>query len=413
MKRKLLIISIIVFAFFIFVCSKSYATWELKGLNQYYRVDIPDNFQLTQQYYWNNENPAIGDFSRLDWSEKGVSVFIWTIKKDIGIASTDNKTVLNGCTRGDMEDAYLNDKNILAFKGFIDTYDFTIFCDGWGDTYYGNPGQRAAWLYTNRNGLYTEYIVKDVWAIESDDYITQFYFYWTGKVTGSFSPNWSAGSIDDWFWNSDIAPDMIDTFEYKVNNTKYVCNIPFEDVFYSNWYCEAVRYSYKNNIISGYDPYTFAPRDNLTREQLVALLWRIEGQPDASALPNNFTDVPNGQWYTDAIKWANANGIVKGYGGTTLFGRGDKIIRQDLAIMLSKYAEFKGKNMSTTATLNAFKDKNKVSNYAQDAIKWAIGNGIISGNTFPDGTKTIAPHDNATRAEAAVMLYRFCENVLK
>lgn len=189
-------------------------------------------------------------------------------------------------------------------------------------------------------------------------------------------------------------------------------NIGFKDIADNSWYYESVKYVSERGIITGYNDTTFGPFDNLKREQLVNILWRIEGKPDASELPNNFTDVPNGEWYTDAIKWANANGIVRGYGGTTLFGRGDNIYRQDLAIMLTNYAKYKGKYIAPTGTLDKFADKEKVSNYALDAVRWASENSIISGNANEDGTRTIAPLKNAMRCEAAVMLTRFCKNVL-
>ena len=189
-------------------------------------------------------------------------------------------------------------------------------------------------------------------------------------------------------------------------------NLNFKDVAKNSWYYESVKYVSERGIITGYNAETFAPFDNLKREQLVNILWRIEGKPDASVLSNNFTDVPNGEWYTDAIKWANANGIVKGYGGTTLFGRGDNIIRQDLAIMITNYAKYKGKYIAPTVTLDKFADKEKVSSYAVDAVRWASENSIISGNANEEGTRTIAPLKNAMRCEAAVMLTRFCENVL-
>ena len=189
--------------------------------------------------------------------------------------------------------------------------------------------------------------------------------------------------------------------------------LTFTDIPKTSWYYESVKYVSERGLITGYNETTFGPFDNLKREQLVNILWRIEGKPDASALPNNFTDVPDGQWYTDAIKWANANGIVKGYGGTTLFGRGDNIIRQDLAIMLTNYAKYKGKYVSPTGTLDKFADKAKVSNYAVDAVRWASENSIISGNANADGTKTIEPLKNAKRCEAAVMLTKFIKNVIE
>ena len=185
----------------------------------------------------------------------------------------------------------------------------------------------------------------------------------------------------------------------------------FDDVPIGTWYYDSVKNVSDKGIITGYNATTFGPFDNLKREQLVNILWRIDGKPYAAELENNFTDILPFEWYTDAIKWANANGIVKGYGGTTLFGRGDNILRQDLAIMLANFAKYKGRYIVPTTTLDKFADKNTVSNYAVEAIKWATENGILSGNANEDGTRTIAPLKNAKRCEAAVMLTRFCENI--
>ena len=209
--------------------------------------------------------------------------------------------------------------------------------------------------------------------------------------------------------NTGIVIDKDITIKYI---WKDIEKMSFTDIPEGSWYYESVQYVSNRGIITGYNETTFGPFDNLKREQLVNILWRIDGKPDASAYPNNFTDVPDGKWYTDAIKWANANGIVNGYGGTTLFGRGDNIIRQDLAIMLTNYAKYKGKYVAPTGTLDQFADKEKVSNYAVDALRWAAENSILSGNKNADGTRTIDPKNNARRCEAAVMLTRFCQNIL-
>ena len=184
--------------------------------------------------------------------------------------------------------------------------------------------------------------------------------------------------------------------------------LPFKDVPQDSWYYDAVKYAYKNKYIAGYNSTTFAPFDKLSRGQLVTILWRIEGQPDTSKLQNKFTDVDEGVYYTEPIKWANSVGIVKGYGGTTKFGPGDPIIRQDLCIVLNKYAAYKKKSATGTSSLSNFIDYKTVSGYAENAVKWAVENSIVSGNALPDGTKTIAPMANATRCEVAVMLMRYC-----
>ena len=249
----------------------------------------------------------------------------------------------------------------------------------------------------------------------------------------SYGMNVSKGNLVDDLFEAIVIPPagkVIDAFlingeRYELNsiymlgrNTtiKYLwkdaVSLTFNDIPTTSWYYDSVKYVSERGIITGYNETTFGPFDNLKREQLVNILWRIEGKPDASELENNFSDVPDGKWYTDAIKWANANGIVKGYGGTTKFGVGDNIIRQDLAIMLTNYARYKGKYIAPTVTLDKFADKEKVSSYAVDAVRWASENSIISGNANEEGTRTIAPLKNAMRCEAAVMLTRFCENVL-
>ena len=264
-------------------------------------------------------------------------------------------------------------------------------------------GNIAKWnSVVNADGYYLELYSDNGYFLESESFpagTTQVNFddYEMNPEAGSFFEVY-AFSEGDYRWStSNQSPDKL---------------LSFKDIPVGSWYYDSVKYVSKRGLITGYSEDTFGPFDNLKREQLVNILWRIEGKPDASAYPNNFTDVPNGQWYTDAIKWANANGIVNGYGGTTLFGRGDNIKRQDLAIMLANYAKYCECYTEPTGTLNKFEDKDKVSSYAVDALRWASENGIISGNANEDGTKTIEPLKNAKRCEAAVMLTRFCKNVI-
>ena len=187
---------------------------------------------------------------------------------------------------------------------------------------------------------------------------------------------------------------------------KQITNLPFKDVKKSDWFYNAVEYTYKNNIISGYDKTTFAPNDKITRAMMVTILYRMEGSPNNNG-KSKFSDVPTNEWYSKAIKWASEKGIVNGYGGTNNFGPNDNIIRQDLAGILRNYAKYKKKNINVLANLTNFKDYKKVENYAVTSMKWAVGNGVITGNS--DGT--LNPKGNATRAEAAAMIQKYCNNV--
>ena len=136
---------------------------------------------------------------------------------------------------------------------------------------------------------------------------------------------------------------------------------------------------------------------------VVTPLWRMDGEPQQEG-DNPFTDVKNGEWYTDAIIWANENGITTGY-GNNLFGTNNPVTREQLVAFFYRYAEYKGYDTTITGSLDRFADKDDVSPWSKDAMAWAVGCGIFGGR---DHDK-LAPQDNATRAEFAAMLHRFCE----
>ena len=148
--------------------------------------------------------------------------------------------------------------------------------------------------------------------------------------------------------------------------------------------------------MSGTGTNTFAPGNNLTRAMLAQILYNNEGKPSASG--NAFTDVQSGAWYTDAITWATQKGIVSGYGNGQ-FGPDDHITREQLAVMLWRYAG----QPTSNASLNGFTDIDKASSYALTALQWAVEKGIISGK----GNGTLDPTGNATRAEVAQMLMNY------
>lgn len=181
-------------------------------------------------------------------------------------------------------------------------------------------------------------------------------------------------------------------------------NLPFTDVNATNWYYDAVQYAYEKGMMNGTSTTTFSPNDTTTRGMIVTILHRMEGTP--AAVGTAFTDVPASQWYSDAISWASANGIVSGYGNGT-FGPGDPITREQMAAILNRYATYKGYDTGTASSISGFSDASQVSSYAVEPMGWAVGNGLISGT----GNNTLAPKGNATRAQVATILMRFCENI--
>lgn len=180
--------------------------------------------------------------------------------------------------------------------------------------------------------------------------------------------------------------------------------LPFTDVAAGDWFYSAVQYAYQRGIVSGTSATTFSPNDTVTRAMIVALLHRLEGEPDAAA--SGFSDVGPAQWYTHAVGWAAANSIVMGYSNGT-FGPGDTLTREQMAAILYRYAGTKGMDLSADTDLSAFSDHAAVSGYALDAMKWAVDRGLIQGT----GNGMLSPQGSATRAQAAAVLMRFCEKL--
>ena len=181
----------------------------------------------------------------------------------------------------------------------------------------------------------------------------------------------------------------------------------FMDVKHSSWYFNAVKFNYKNDFIKGYDDEKFGPNDNLTRGMLVTILYRMENSPENNGI-SGFNDVENNKWYSKAIKWAVENEIVHGYGGNE-FGPNDNILRQDLAVILRNYAKSKGKDVKVEDQINGFSDTDNISKYAESAMKWAVKKEVITGNE----NGTLNPKGNATRAEVAAMVQKYCTRVEK
>ena len=183
--------------------------------------------------------------------------------------------------------------------------------------------------------------------------------------------------------------------------------LPFTDVSGNNWFYSSVKYTYQKGIILGTSNTTFNPNTKLTRGMLVTILHRMDGKPTPTT-QNKFSDVYKSQYYYDAVIWANEKGIVHGYGDGSKFGPDDNITRQDLAVILRNFAQYKGKNVNVTSDLSKFKDGNLVSDYAKSAVEWAVGKGVITGN---NNGESLTPHANSTRAEASGMIYNYCTKV--
>ena len=182
-------------------------------------------------------------------------------------------------------------------------------------------------------------------------------------------------------------------------------DLPFSDVTESDWFYDAVTYAYENGLMDGVGTGLFAPNSETTRAQLVTILYRLAGQPAPSG-DSGFSDVETGIWYTDAVAWAAQNGIVNGVSDTQ-FAPGDDITREQLAVILYRYATYQGYDVSQRADLSGFVDAGTISTYAQEALSWANAQGLVLG--FEDDS--LRPQGNASRAQIAAVLMRFCQTV--
>ena len=171
----------------------------------------------------------------------------------------------------------------------------------------------------------------------------------------------------------------------------------------SDWFYKGVEYVVDKGIMSGVSENEFAPSGKLTRAMLVQMLYNMESRPACDA-ENAFMDVPVGQWYTDAVIWANDEKIVSGM-GDGLFAPNMEITREQMVAMLYNYAKYKGYDVTASADLSAFADTASVSAWAQPAMQWAVAEGYISGM----GDSQLAPQGTATRAEIASVIMRFME----
>lgn len=187
---------------------------------------------------------------------------------------------------------------------------------------------------------------------------------------------------------------------------------PFTDVAIDKggWKYESIKYVYENNIMNGITKNgvitTFEPDSPLTRAMFATVLYRMAGSP-AVKWEAKFSDVSQNRYYSDAIIWAYKMGIVTGYADGS-YGVEDNITREQIAKMLKVYADVQGYNTSARADLSSFPDKDKVSGWAPEYVKWAVGVGMINGKNI-NGKFYLDPQGEATRAECAAMLMRFLQ----
>ena len=178
----------------------------------------------------------------------------------------------------------------------------------------------------------------------------------------------------------------------------------FRDVKAKDWFAPAVEYVTERGLMNGRSSTVFAPNADITRAEFAQLLYNMEGRPSGGSAA--FADVPKSEWYYDAVAWASSHDIVTGR-SSAAFDPDTSIARQEMALMLYRYAKYKELDVGAGGSLSAFKDAGMVADWALDAVSWAVGSKVINGVS----SDTLSPTGTATRAQAATMLQNFCTRI--
>ena len=191
-----------------------------------------------------------------------------------------------------------------------------------------------------------------------------------------------------------------------------VTELPFVDVEKEAWYYDAIAYNYTAGTMTGKDDKHFAPAETLVRAQFATVLHKMN-QEEPMEYTDIFSDVTENDWYKDAVLWAADKKIVTGYTGSDLFGANDPVTRAQMATMMYRYAkDYKKYDVKADGDYSSFPDAGDVQEFAVDALKWAVAEGIITGKTI-DGQLLLDPQGSANRAECATIIQRFMEKYEK
>lgn len=182
---------------------------------------------------------------------------------------------------------------------------------------------------------------------------------------------------------------------------------PFTDIYKAAWYYKNVYNAYTKGLFAGTSGTTFAPNDSMTRAMFVTVLGRLAGVKTSDYTQSSFSDVQNGLWYSAYVQWASSSGIVTGENG--LFNPSREMTREEMAVILYRYAKLKGYDLSGADSLASFSDATLLSSWSGDAVKWAVSAKLLNGM----GNGTLAPKATVTRAQVAAILQRFSESTVK
>lgn len=188
----------------------------------------------------------------------------------------------------------------------------------------------------------------------------------------------------------------------KLPTPQPTADVIFQDVQASDYFCSAVTYSYYHKIMSGVSSDLFSPHTVTSRAMAARILYNLEGMPAVDFVPY-YSDVSDGQWFSQAVTWARQAGVMDGYG--TTFGPNDAITREQFAAILYRYSNQKGLDTAihSDSIVQQYQDASQIHDYAQTAMQWAVQNKLIQGYSSSE----LAPRDHTKRCDCAIIFQRY------
>lgn len=319
--------------------------------------------------------------------EMMASTRVSVLENEYGLAELNEFNVLN------------NYRSFLKQAG-IEATDIKYECYGVFDIYYGEV-LLFDYAEAKDDGVSTELTIGDYTFVFGSTELSERFYYHSDNGLISLAEAYELELLTD--ANLEYLAQRMKNAEFDVSVYK-----TYKDVKSADWFYEATDVLYEKGIMTGMKDGQFSPYENISRAQLVTILYRMHGSPEMYMNPysdifGDITEVEFIGWYGDALWWAWESEIVAGY-ENGCFGPADSITREQLCVMLYRYANGIGMDVKDSGDISSFEDADKISGFALEAIKWAAGEGILTGKE--DSTR-IDPQGTATRAEAAVMMHRF------
>ena len=288
----------------------------------------------------------------------------------------------------------IRDYYVKAVKDFFALtdkiiYDNTVhnFAYYLGVNYYAQQAERGFDLLVSNDGVNFDAITRDGFGDGENHGLRTICSTNVGVFMGTANP---FHGTQLWLMSSD-------------RDESRLPDLPFVDVHRSDWFFDAVHYVYDNYLFAGITKTEFGPYRSMDRGMMVQVLYRLAGQPAVDGTLT-FRDVPADAYYRDALLWAVDQGVVKGM-SEEVFAPKNAVTREQLVTMLYRLALAGGKDVEADGDLTVFPDGTQVSDYARDAMAWAVGEGVVSGTA--DGM--LQPGAPCTRAQAATLLYRIAQ----